>query len=154
MAVKRLGENQTGVKNTQIKGYQIVEALTDPKTWLICLLGISTQVVNGSVSNFGSLIVKGFGYSGLNATVLQVPYGFIILFSNLSAMYVQRWLPGQKRCIVAAIYVLPALAGIVGIHLLPRHEKGALLACYWVSYITTSRCRSIVCVRDREIAEG
>ena len=96
---------------------------------------MSTQVVNGAVSNFGSLIVKGFGFSSLNATLLQVPYGFIILFANLSAMYIQRWLPGQMRCAVACVYVLPALAGTIGIHTISRDSRGALLACYYVSYL-------------------
>lgn len=120
------------MKNKEVKIYQIREALTDPKTLLIVLLGISTQVVNGSVSNFGSLIVKGFGFSSINATLMQVPYGFLILFANLSAMYIQKWLPGHRRCIVAALYVLPALAGMLGIHLISRKHKWALIVCYWV----------------------
>jgi len=133
LAVERLRENQTGIKNTSVKKSQIREALLDPKTWLFFLFGLSTQVVNGAASNFGSLIIKGFGYSSLKTTLLQIPYGFIILFANLSAMYVQRWLPGQRRCLVAVLYVLPAIAGAVGIHTLPRHKTGSLLACYWVS---------------------
>lgn len=132
LAVERLRENQTGVKNTTFKRYQVIEALTDPKTWFFFLFGLATQVVNGSASNFGSLIIKGFGYTSLKTTLLQIPYGFIIVFANLSAMYVQRWIPGQRRCMVAALYVLPAMAGAVGIHTLPRHKKGSLLACYWV----------------------
>lgn len=116
-----------------MKPYQIKEAFKDPKTWFFILFGLSTQVVNGSASNFGSLIIKGFGYSSLNATLLQVPYGFIILFANISAMYLQRFLPGNKRCLVAVLYVLPAMAGTVGIHTLSRDKKGSLLACYWVS---------------------
>lgn len=124
--------NQTGVKNTTIKTYQVIEALTDPKSWFFFLFGLSTQVVNGSASNFGSLIIKGFGYSSLKSTLMQVPYGFIIVAANLSAMYVQRWIPGQRRCLVAVLYVLPAVAGAAGIHTLPRDHKGSLLACYWV----------------------
>jgi hypothetical protein len=133
LAVERLRENHTGLKNTKIKTEQLVEMALDPKTWFFILFGLSTQVVNGAVSNFGSLIVQGFGFSSLNTTLLQVPYGFIILFSNLSAMYLQKWLPGQKRCAVAVLYVLPALAGTVGIHVLPRSNRGGLLTCYYVS---------------------
>lgn len=133
LAIERLRDNQTGIKNTNIKQSQIVEALLDPKTWIFVLFGIASQVVNGAVSNFGTLIVQGFGYSTLSTTLLQIPYGFIILASILSAMYLQRWLPGQQRCFVAGLYVLPALAGVVGIYLLPKHHHGANLACYYVS---------------------
>lgn len=113
---------------------QIKEALVDPKTWFIFLFGLSTQVVNGAASNFGSLIIKGFGFSSLKTTLLQIPYGFIILFANVSAMYIQRWLPGQKRCVVAIMYVIPALAGTVGIHTISREHTWGLLVCYWVSF--------------------
>lgn len=115
--------------------YQIWEALTDPKTWFFFLCGVCTQVVNGAASNFGSLIIEGFGYSNLVTTLFQIPYGTVILVSNVSAMYIQRWLPGQKRCIVGALYVCPALAGAVGIHTISRDHKIALLVCYWVFYI-------------------
>ncbi|KAL1854509.1 hypothetical protein VTK73DRAFT_8731 [Phialemonium thermophilum] len=138
LAVERLRDNQAGIKNTKTKPYQIKEALLDPKTWFFFLLGVATQVVNGAVSNFGSLIVKGFGFSSLNATLLQVPYGFIILSANLSAMYIQRWLPGQMRCVVGALYVVPALAGTIGIHTIARDKKGALLACYYLTAIYTA----------------
>jgi len=58
LAVERLRGNQTGIKNTTIKRYQIVQALLGPKTWFFFLFGLSTQVMNGAASNFGSLIIK------------------------------------------------------------------------------------------------
>lgn len=116
-----------------MKLYQIVEALLDPKTWFFFIFGVSTQIFNRAVSNFGSLIIKGFGFSTLSTTLLQIPYGLLILAANISAMYIQRWLPGQQRCTVAIAYVVPALAGVVGIHLIPRHKTWPLLVCYWVS---------------------
>jgi hypothetical protein len=133
IAVERLRSNQTGVKNKTFKRYQVIEAFIDPKTWFFFLFGLSTQVVNGSVSNFGSLIIAGFGYSTFVTSLLAIPYGAIIILAVLSAMYLQRWIPGQKRCLVAALYVVPALAGVVGIHVLPRSNEGGLLACYYVS---------------------
>lgn len=89
------------------------------------------QVVNGAESGFASLLVRDFGFSSLNSTLLQAPYGFVILFANVSAMYVQRWVPGQQRCLVACLYLLPALAGTVGIQTNPRNEKVMLLLCYY-----------------------
>lgn len=132
IAVERLKQEQFGVKNTKIKKDQLKEVFLDPKTYVIFLLGIATQIVNGAVSNFGSLIVKGFGFSSLRTLLYQIPYGMIILVSNVSAMYIQRWLPGHRRCIVAVVYVLPALAGVVGIHTIAREHRAALLGCYWV----------------------
>jgi hypothetical protein len=131
-AIRRLGSHHLGANHQKIKKYQIVEALMDPKTWFFFLFGVSTQVVNGAVSNFGSLIIHGFGYSSFVTTLLQIPYGMLILLSNVSAMYLQRWLQGQARCIVALLYVIPSLAGAVGIHTVSREHKVALLVCYLV----------------------
>ncbi|KAH8647659.1 MFS allantoate transporter [Xylariales sp. PMI_506] len=138
IAVERLRSNQAGIKNTKIKWNQVVEALTDPKTWFSVFFGLSTQVVNGSVSNFGTLIIKGFGYSSLKTTLLQIPYGLIISFAVLSSMYLQRWLPGQKRCVVGIMYVTPALIGVICIHVLPRTNTAALLGCYYLTAFYTA----------------
>jgi hypothetical protein len=140
--MRHLGPRHHGDNVSEIKRYQLVEAVTDPKTWIFFLCGVCTQIVNGAASNFGSLIIQGFGYSNLVTTLFQIPYGMVILVSNLSAMYIQRWLPGQKRSILGAIYVCPALAGAVGIHAISRDHKAALLVCYWV--ICTSLDRLIV----------
>ncbi|KAJ5279977.1 MFS general substrate transporter [Penicillium angulare] len=137
-AVQRLGPRHPGANHREIKKYQIVEALTDPKTWLFFFCGVATQVVNGAASNFGSLIIEGFGYSNLVTTLFQIPYGMVILVSNVSAMYLQRWLPGQKRCFVAILYICPALAGAVGIHTISRNHKAGLLVCYWLTSTYTA----------------
>ncbi|GAT31020.1 MFS allantoate transporter [Aspergillus luchuensis] len=138
VAIHRLGPVHSGTRVSEIKRYQMWEALTDPKTWFFFLCGVCTQVVNGAASNFGSLIIEGFGYSNLVTTLFQIPYGMVILVSNVSAMYIQRWLPGQKRCIVGAIYVCPALAGAVGIHTISRDHQIALLVCYWLTSTYTA----------------
>ncbi|ORY83487.1 hypothetical protein BCR35DRAFT_351957 [Leucosporidium creatinivorum] len=38
VALGRVRDNQTGTRNKQLKRYQVIEALTDPKTWLLLLL--------------------------------------------------------------------------------------------------------------------
>ncbi|KAJ5974349.1 MFS general substrate transporter [Penicillium waksmanii] len=138
VATRRLGPRHHGANHHEIKKYQLIEAATDPKTWLFFLCGVATQVVNGAASNFGSLIISGFGYSNLVTTLFQIPYGMVILISNVSAMYIQRWLPGQMRCLVAVAYVCPALAGAVGIHAISRDHKVALLVCYWLTSTYTA----------------
>lgn len=43
---------QTGIKNKQFKVYQVKEAFTDPKTYLLFVASIAAQIPNGVVSNF------------------------------------------------------------------------------------------------------
>ncbi|KAG2752561.1 hypothetical protein P692DRAFT_20725771, partial [Suillus brevipes Sb2] len=63
-AVQRLQANQTGVENKHFKMEQMIEALTDPKTWLFALLSALCNVPS-SLLNQHSLILASFGSSYL-----------------------------------------------------------------------------------------
>lgn len=70
--VERLRGNQTGVENKKLKWYQVKEAFLDPKLYLFYLLGTVGNIPNGGISNFGTLIIQGFGFSTLVTTLMQV----------------------------------------------------------------------------------
>lgn len=61
--INRLRENQTGIENREFKMRQFVEALTDFKVHLFFLIAFFQAIVNGGVTNFGTLIIQGFGFS-------------------------------------------------------------------------------------------
>ncbi|RJE23436.1 Allantoate [Aspergillus sclerotialis] len=63
LAVERLRDNQTGIENRTMKPRQILEAFLDWEVWTFFLLGFSGNIPNGGISNFGTLIIKGFGFS-------------------------------------------------------------------------------------------
>lgn len=78
MAVERLRENQTGVENKTFKWVQVKEWAGDYKTYLFFLIGLVANIPNGGISNFGTLIIKGFGYS-----TCKFPFLFsLVLFST------------------------------------------------------------------------
>ena len=85
IAVERLKSNQTGIENKHLKPYQIREAFMDVKLYLFFLLGVVGNIPNGGISNFGTLIIKGFGFSTLVTTLMQIPYGKYLNFD--SAIY-------------------------------------------------------------------
>lgn len=72
MAIERLRENQTGVENKHLKWYQVREAFADYKLYLFFLIGVVANIPNGGISNFGTIIIKGFGFSTLVTTLMQV----------------------------------------------------------------------------------
>lgn len=72
MTIERLRENQTGVENKHMKVHQIKEAFMDYKLHLFFLLGVVGNIPNGGISNFGTIIIKGFGFSTLVTTLMQV----------------------------------------------------------------------------------
>ncbi|RMZ75951.1 hypothetical protein DV737_g5034, partial [Chaetothyriales sp. CBS 132003] len=73
VAVHRVATNMIGVKTKQYKPAQMLEAVTDLKVIGIALVGFACGVVNGGVSNFASALIKGYGFSGIYATLLQLP---------------------------------------------------------------------------------
>lgn len=89
VAVERLRENQTGVENKHLKPYQVLEAFMDYKLYIFFMLGCVSEyycilwshssalickgnIPNGGISNFGTLIIQGFGFSTLVTTLMQV----------------------------------------------------------------------------------
>lgn len=50
-AVERVQDNLTGIKSHHIKRYQVIEALLDPKTWLLALFQFTQNVPNGGVGS-------------------------------------------------------------------------------------------------------
>ncbi|GKT50982.1 putative transporter [Colletotrichum spaethianum] len=71
-AVERVEENLTGIKSDKFKWYQFVEAMTDVKAWLLFTIQLSAQIANGGVHGFGSIVIKGMGFSTLNTLLVQM----------------------------------------------------------------------------------
>lgn len=84
-ALERLRSNQTGVENKHFKWPQFLECFTDPQTYLISLITISSNVPNGAISSFQATIIKGFGYSSEQTALLSIPSGAVSVVSILLA---------------------------------------------------------------------
>jgi MFS family permease len=69
IALEMIRDNNTGIHNKTFKKAQFIEALIDPKTWIMFLLNFLINIPN-SVGSFGTLIISGFGYSSLETTLV------------------------------------------------------------------------------------
>lgn len=134
VAVRRVAENMIGVKTRQIKLRQAVENLYDIKVLCCAGIGIACGVINGGVSNFASSLIKGYGFSGLYATLLQLPTGaieaVIVPICGLVATYVR-----DSRCIVLAVVSLIPFGGLLGIRFTSLDHRWTLVGCTWLQYI-------------------
>lgn len=137
LAVERLRENQTGVENKHLKAYQVAEAFKDPKTYLFFIIGVVCNAPNGGISNFGTIIIKGFGYSTLVTTLLQVPYGCLIALSILTCVYLNDYyaakLGKNTRCWFILLFLIPNLAGTFGLRFVPQDRHISRLWCYYLT---------------------
>jgi hypothetical protein len=124
--VARLRTNNSGVRNTHLKGGQIIELLLDVKFWLIFSVAFLSMIANGPISTFIPIIVNGFGFSTLNSLLLLMPAGaysgsLMLLLSWLSFKYV-----GIRSYLVFLAQMGTVLAALL-LWLLPLSAKGGLL---------------------------
>ncbi|KAF9884834.1 hypothetical protein FE257_001177 [Aspergillus nanangensis] len=134
VAVQRVSENMIGVKTKQFKFRQALEIFSDLKVLCVLGIGIGCGVVNGGVSNFASSLIKGYGFSGIYATLLQLPTGAIeavvVPICGLISTYVK-----DSRCIVLAVVCLIPFAGLLGIRFTDIEHRWTLVGCTWLQYI-------------------
>ncbi|VVT51624.1 uncharacterized protein SAPINGB_P003158 [Magnusiomyces paraingens] len=131
-----LKSNQTGIENKTLKWDQVKECLMDIKVWLLFFGVLGANVPNGGYSNFGTIIIKGLGFSTLGTTLLSIPYGASIALSILLCVYLNNLVSKNgrnTRVLLLALFVLPNIAGTFGLYFLPQHRKGGRLACYYLT---------------------
>ncbi|KAL1979619.1 hypothetical protein VTN96DRAFT_5441 [Rasamsonia emersonii] len=148
MAVERLRENQTGVENKHLKPYQIWEAFTDYKLYFFFILGVVCNIPNGGISNFGTIIIQGFGFSTLVTTLMQIPYGVLIALSILTCVFLNDRFK-NRRCVFILIFLIPNLVGAFGLRFVPLDRKVGRLLCY---YLTGPYNAAFVLVLSMQIA--
>ncbi|KAG5949166.1 hypothetical protein E4U53_006021 [Claviceps sorghi] len=69
-AVVRVKDNMTGIKDNSVKWAQVREAFLDVKTWLFVALFIASNIPNGAVTTFYTIVVQGFGFSTFDTLLL------------------------------------------------------------------------------------
>ncbi|OAX32377.1 MFS general substrate transporter [Rhizopogon vinicolor AM-OR11-026] len=155
--IKARLENQTGVENKHFKMKQMIEAMTDPKTWLFGLFSVLSGVT-GSLGNQQSLIIASFGFTTFQTTLLSCVPGVIDILTIYTAVRLATRRP-NSRAYVGAAYFVPAWLGVllvillpwstqagllVGIYLSVVHISGFVLALSWLNSITTGHTKKVV----------
>ncbi|KUJ12394.1 MFS general substrate transporter [Mollisia scopiformis] len=148
IAVQRVAENMMGVKGYEWKYYQMWHAVKDPKTWLLLAFVFFTQLPNGGLTSFGSLVVSGFGFDSFKTLLIGLPSsvvsaGSMIVWGYFSMKH------GNLRTWGMIVPLLPAIAGIgavYGTEGTGTNKYGRVVA-YWLinSYaVTWPFCLTII----------
>ncbi|KIX01809.1 uncharacterized protein Z518_09536 [Rhinocladiella mackenziei CBS 650.93] len=130
IAVERLKSNQTGIENKHLKPYQVLEAFMDIKLYLFFILGMVCNIPNGGISNFGTIIIKGFGFSTLVTTLMQIPYGCFIILSILLCVFLNDRFPNNNRCLFILLFLCPNIAGAFGLRFVDQSHHAGRYICY------------------------
>lgn len=103
----------------------MIEALTDPKTWLFALFSALDNVPN-SILNQLQIIILSFGFTTLQTTLLGCATGVVEIVTILTGVKIASRCPNSIAWVGIA-YFVPNLLGIFLVNFLPWHDKVGLL---------------------------
>ncbi|KXN91604.1 hypothetical protein AN958_12722 [Leucoagaricus sp. SymC.cos] len=129
-------ENQTGVENKRFKGEQLIEALTDPKTWLFALFSALDNVPN-SLTNQRQIIVASFGFTPLQTTLLGCVDGVVEIVTIWVGISIASRIP-NSRAYVGTLFMIPNILGVFLVNFLPWKDKIGLLFSVWITGVGTT----------------
>ncbi|KAL5115037.1 hypothetical protein ACEQ8H_007078 [Pleosporales sp. CAS-2024a] len=133
IAVERVAQNRSGVKNRHFKSHQAWQTLQDPKTWLLFIMAIGAQIPNAALTSFSSLIIKSFQFDTLGSQYLQIPGGAVQFLSLMLGGWICTRFP-NTRCIMMTMANLVCIVGSAMLVALPSSAKWARLVGLWLCY--------------------
>ncbi|KAI9369016.1 allantoate permease [Aspergillus egyptiacus] len=108
---RRAAVSGTGrTEKTHWQPEQAVECFRDPKTWHLLAIACLTQVPNGGIQNFANLVIKSFGFTSLESTLINIPFSLI----SGGTITATGWLAGRSRklnCFMIACVLVLAGTG-------------------------------------------
>lgn len=130
MAQKR-HQDQVSSRSKHWKWSQFLEALRDPKSWLLSLFMLSVCIPNGALTNFGSILGASFGFSTFDTLLLGMPLSAIDVGCVLGFSYLATKFP-YSRCLIIAFLMLSSTAGVLMVMLLPTTQKWNRVGGLWL----------------------
>ncbi|KAK6580535.1 hypothetical protein PZA11_006771 [Diplocarpon coronariae] len=126
--------------NSQWKMEQVVECLTDPKTYFFAAISVLTQIPNGGTGSFGNLALKSFGFTSLESTLITLPASVIAMSTILGT----GWLAGRFKNITTFLLIAVVLPPVVGSAIIfsvdTRGVRLFAYYCVWTPSIPTDLC--------------
>ncbi|GJE84701.1 MFS general substrate transporter [Phanerochaete sordida] len=125
-ALERVREDQGGTANKHWKKDQIIEAVTDVRTWLIVISTMMTSIPNGGLSNFSNMIIKNFGYTSRQTLILSTPGGAVASAMTLfCGWYSDKYMSRMVPIVFALVPTIVGSAMLIGLN--DSGQKGVLL---------------------------
>ncbi|TEB24344.1 membrane transporter [Coprinellus micaceus] len=136
LAVQRIKVNQAGLENKKWKREQFIEALLDPKVWIMAAFQFISHVPI-SMNFQKQIIVSQLGFNAIQTTLLSCADGVVAVLGILIGVYLAS-IPSIGNGYAGIIMSVPPLVGSILVNVLPSKPKIALLFMYWLSYTVSS----------------
>jgi ACS family allantoate permease-like MFS transporter len=109
----------------------MIEAFTDPKTWLFALYAALNNVPATLVNQLQIIIVS-FGFNPLQTTLLGCVFGVIGNVSIFTGVMIASRFPNSIAWVRIAYYI-PTFLGVFLVNFLPWHNRVGLLFSVWIT---------------------
>jgi MFS family permease len=131
IAVKRVAENETGIKNKAFNKKQAVLAIWDPKTILLFISVFAAAIPNGVVNSFSTIIIKDLGFSDTRTTELKSVGDAVQIVALFIAGAITLNVPNSRLLTATAANILCTVAAGCMAYL-PRSNTWGRLVSFWL----------------------
>lgn len=131
--VERIRGNQQGFGNKHFKKYQFYEAMLDINTWLYFFFGVASNIPNGALTNFGSILLNSdFGYSPRESLLMNMPCGAVEFVGCILFAASQAVIPHRMAISLIAMIISLAASCMLAF---ADQSPNARLAGYYLMYV-------------------
>ncbi|KAI0201394.1 MFS general substrate transporter [Astrocystis sublimbata] len=131
IAVKRVSENETGIKNGEFNKKQMWLGFTDPKSILLFIAVFAAAIPNGVVNSFSTLIIADLGFNTKQITALKAVGDATQVISVLIAGVIILNVK-NSRLIVATLFNVLCVVAAATLGWLPRSNTWGRLVSFWL----------------------
>lgn len=131
IAVKRVSENETGIKNKSFNRDQALLAFRDPKVILLFISVFAAAIPNGVVNSFSTIIIKDFGFSDTRTTELKSVGDAVQVIALFIGGAITLNVPNSRLLTATAANILCTVAAGCMAYL-PRSNTWGRLVCFWL----------------------
>lgn len=132
MVVERIRTNQQGFGNRHFKPHQFKEAMLDANTWLYFFFGIASNIPNGALTNFGSILLNSdFGYSSKDSLLMNMPCGAVEFVGCILFAASHSFIPHRMAISLTAMAIALAASCMLAF----ADAKNVRLAGYYLMYV-------------------
>ncbi|PCG93595.1 Major facilitator superfamily domain, general substrate transporter [Penicillium occitanis (nom. inval.)] len=139
IAVKRVSDDQLGVKNETFKWEHVKDAVTDYRCWLMVLQMFFSQAAGSVTTNFLGIIIKGFGYTALKAQLFTAPNYAVQAVMQMIVSGLPTFVPALRnwKQPLACLSSCVAVAGVAILYITPplaEYGHRRLAGCIMISF--------------------
>ncbi|KUL82748.1 hypothetical protein ZTR_10908 [Talaromyces verruculosus] len=131
MAVKRVAQNQMGIKNKTFNKKQALSTFKDPKAILLFISVFAAAIPNGVVNSFSTVIIQDIGFNTAKTTEMKSVGDAIVIVSLFIGGAITLNVSNSRLATATLANILCTICAATMAYL-PQHNKWGRLVSFWM----------------------